>query len=119
MTNSEQRIVHLEQIIKNLLDTIARMQAAIAALQQAQRTGQQSPYSGGGGGGGVFTTPAQVITAGSSATGNVSLWVGGSAVAIASGATIWNKMGQSTASSGIIVLGQNPDGSFLVISQSC
>jgi hypothetical protein len=119
MTNAEQRIVHLEQLIKNLLDTIARMQAAIAALQQGQRTGQASPYSGGGGGG-IFIMAGAVIAAGGTATNvTVDYVIAGAGVVATTTGTVYNMMQSATVSGKTIVLGSNPDGTFTVITQSC
>jgi hypothetical protein len=122
MTNAEARIVHLEQELRRDELAIAALQAAVAALQQAVRTGQTSPY-GGGGGGGIYeitTANAGVIAAGGSATGvTMSQRVGSSVVTVSTTAVVYNDMEAPTVASKTIICGQNSDGSFLVITQSC
>jgi len=120
MTNAEARIVHLEQLLRKDELAIAALQAAVAALQQAVRTGQPSPY--GGGGGGVYSIPAVVISAGGNVTGKtVSTLVGGALTTVNANATVYNQMHSATVStSGLtIMVGANADGTYSAISQSC
>ena len=54
MNAAEQRIVHLEQLIAADEAAIANLQNQVAALNQAQRTGQASSPGAGGGGGSTY-----------------------------------------------------------------
>lgn len=119
MSGVEQRIIHLEQLLRRLTAQLASDEIAIAALQQAMRTGQQgNPF--GQGGGGCYSMAGVVIGAGGSVTGQtVNLLVNGSAVSISTNATVYNQMQAATVSGKTIMLGQNPDGSFSVLTQSC
>jgi hypothetical protein len=123
MTNAEARIVHLEQELRRDELAIAALQAAVAALQQAVRTAQTSPYGGGSGGGGTFeivAANAGVIAAGGNSTGvTMSQRVGSTVVTVSTTATVYNDMEAPTVASKTIICGQNSDGSFLVITQSC
>jgi hypothetical protein len=123
MTNAEARIVHLEQELRRDELAIAALQSAVAALQQAVRTAQTSPYGGGSGAGGIFeitTANAGVIAAGGSATGvTMSQRVGSTVVIVSTTATVYNDMEAATVASKTIICGQNSDGSYLVITQSC
>jgi hypothetical protein len=121
MSESEQRIIHLEQLIRRLSGQLASDETILAALQQAVRIGQQaSPFGQTGGGSGCYSMAGVVIAAGGSVAGQtVNSLIGGSATAISTNATVYNQMGAATVAGKLIMLGQNPDGSFSVLTQSC
>lgn len=120
MTNAEGRIIHLEQQLRKLEALISTMRSEIAALQQAVRTGQQSPFPGAGGAGSLYEMIGVVIGAGGNVTGQtVKQRVGTTVVTVSANATVYNDMGQSTIASNLIILSMNPDGSFTVVTQSC
>jgi hypothetical protein len=110
------RLAALEARFERLLLAIADLQAAIGRLQQPQvNAGGQ-----GGGGGQVYSMAGAVITAGGNVTGaTVNSLVGGAATAVNTNATVYNQMQVATVASKTIMLGQNPDGTFSAISQSC
>jgi hypothetical protein len=123
MTNSEARIIHLEQLLAANADALLRLQQQVAALAQAVRTAQSAPYGGGGGGGLVFFINPVVISSGGSVTG-VTIYanVGGTLTATSqTNATVWNMMASATVSTSgkYIVVGLNPDQTYSVITQSC
>ena len=120
MTNAEARIIHLEQQLRQNGLVISALKDAIAALQQAVRTGQQSPSPMTGGGGGLYEMTGVVIAAGGNLTGQtVKQRVGATVVTVSANATVYNDMGQPTVASNLIILSTNPDGSFTVVTQSC
>lgn len=120
MTNLENRVIHLEQLIKRQADEINRLKTALAIVQQAVRTSQPGSFGGGGGGTGIYSMTGVVISAGGNATGQtVNILNSGSATAISTDATVYNQMQSATVATLTIMLGQNPDGTFSVISQSC
>jgi hypothetical protein len=124
MTNLENRVIHLEQLVNTLVDAVQRLQAGVASLQQSSRTDQQSPYGGSGGGGG-FTTFIQpvAIAAGANVTGQtIQTSVSGTLTNTSiTNATVYNNMGATTSSTSgkPIVVSPNADGSYSVITQSC
>jgi hypothetical protein len=101
MTNLEARVCHLEQVETTNKDTIARLQAQIAALQQAVRVSQQGAYGGGGGGsnGTYWATNSSAVSAAtgstlagltpSSFTSNIYYDAGGTMTLQTSGATVY------------------------------
>lgn len=120
MTNAEGRIIHLEQELRKIALALSALQDAVAALQQAVRTQQQSPYNAGGGGGIYEISGGSAISGGGNVTGvTVSQRIGASVVTVNANATVYNDMQASTISGKTIICGQNPDGSFTVITQSC
>ena len=61
-----------------------------------------------------------VIAGGGSVTGaTVNALIGGSTQAVSTNATVYNQMQAATVVTKTIMLGQNPDGTFSAISQSC
>jgi hypothetical protein len=64
-TNLEGRLIHLEQLLTAQADALLRLQQQVAALQQAVRVTQSSPYGAGGGGNGTYwaTNPSAVSAA--------------------------------------------------------
>jgi hypothetical protein len=120
MSVTEQRIIRLEQLVGRLQAQLASDETTIAALQQALRTGQQGSPFGQGGGTGCYSMAGVVIAAGGSVTGQtVNLLVNGSATSISTNATVYNQMQAATVAGKTIMLGQNPDGTFSAVSQSC
>jgi hypothetical protein len=121
MSGVEQRIIHLEQLLRRLMAQLAADETIIAALQQAVRTGQQgNPFGQSGGGSGCYSMAGIAIPAGGNVTGQtVNSLVGGTATAISTNATVYNQMGMATIAGNLIMLGQNPDGTFSVLTQSC
>ena len=120
MTNAEGRIIHLEQELRKIALALSALQDAVAALQQAVRTQQQSPFPGAGGGGGLYEMTGVVIAAGGNVTGQtVKQRVGATVATVSTNATVYNDMGQPTIASNLIILSLNPDGSFTVVTQSC
>jgi hypothetical protein len=123
MTNAEFRIIQLEQLMRRLKLAMDALEAQVAALGQAQRTGQAAPYSGTGGGGSLFEIPAAnavVIAAGGNATGvTVIQRTGSGTVTISTTATVYNDMQAATVTGKTIICSQNSDGSYTAVSQSC
>lgn len=122
MTNAEQRIIHLEQLVKTQANALASLQAQMAALQQTVRTGQQAGYGGGSGGAAIYSIPAVVIAAGGNVTGQtVSVLQGGSLSTVTTSGTVYNQMAAATVSTAgkTIMCGANGDGTYSAISQSC
>ena len=112
------RLKALEDSVERIKLFLGDLQAAIGRLQQPAVNaagGQQ-----GGGGGVIYSMVGQVITAGSSASGvTVNALVGGSTSALPGTYTVYNQMQAATVVTKTIMLGQNPDGTFSAISQSC
>ena len=108
----------LEQRYERLLLTIGDMQAAIGRLQQPAL----NPAGGqpGGGGGVCYSMVGVVISAGGNVTGaTVNALVGGATTAVNTNAKVYNQMQSATVATKTIMLGQNPDGTYSAISQSC
>ncbi len=117
--NSASSARQLEARFERLLLLIGDLQAAIGRLQQPA----YNPAGGQGGssGGGIYEVTAAnavVIAAGSSGTATVSQWQGGVLTTIGTG-TIHNDMQQPSVLSRTMILGLQPDGSYLLIDQSC
>ena len=115
----------LESRFEQLRLDLAAAQAQIAALA-TQIAGLQQGGSGQGqtgGGAGVYEVPGGgVIAAGGSVTGQTvyALTGGnGTSIAIATNATVFNTYGVATTAGKALTLGQNPDGTFTVLGQSC
>ena len=120
MTNSESRIVHLEQQLRQDELAIATLKSQVAALQQAVRTAQPTSPYGPAGGGGLYEMTGVVISAGSSATNQtVKQRIGATVITVSTTATVYNDMGAATIATKLIILSQNPGGSFTVVTQSC
>ena len=131
MTNTEARIVHLEQQLRQLGVTLTTIQAQIAALQQAVRTAQSSSiYASSGGSGSSSDTGTPATTGfGSLSSGVPSIPAGGSASGVPvfdnngnminPAATIYNPFNVPTQGGLPLILAQNPDGSFTVVGESC
>lgn len=111
----------LEKRFENLILDNAALRAMMAQLQTQLAALQQQPIGGGGGGGGgIFSMVGVVIAAGGSVTGaTVSTLSGGSLATLSTNATVYNQMQVATVVTKTIMLGQNPDGTFSAISQSC
>jgi hypothetical protein len=106
-----ERLVFQEQA---LYAQVQALTTQIAGVQQQTGGGQQ------GGGSGVYSMVGVVIAAGGSVTGaTVNALVGGSTTAVSTNATVYNQMQSPTVVTKTIMLGQNPDGTFSAISQSC
>lgn len=118
MNHDNTALRELEQRYERLLLLIGDMQATIGRLQQPAVNpagGQQ-----GGGGGMVFSMVGVVISAGGNVTGaTVNALVAGATVAVSTNATVYNQMQAATVVTKTIMLGQNPDGTYSAISQSC
>jgi len=119
MTNAEARIVHLEQELRRDELAIAALQAAVAALQQAVRTGQTSPYGGGGGGGTYECNPGVVLNPGSNTGVTVSQRTNAGVTAMPGTYTVYNDMTHATVVTLVVILSSNGDGTFTVVTQSC
>lgn len=122
MTNAEQRIIHLEQLVKTQANALASLQAQVAALQQALRTIQAGGYGGGGAGATVYTIAPVAIAAGGNVTNQtVSVLQGGASTTVTTTATVYNQMAVTTVSTAgkTIIVGPNGDGTYTAITQSC
>jgi hypothetical protein len=115
------RADQLEGRFERLLVDFGNLQQQVAGLInqiQALQGGNQQPQ--GVGSGLIFSMVGVVIGAGGSVTGaTVNALVGGSTVAFSTNATVYNQMQAATVVTNTIMLGQNPDGTFSAISQSC
>jgi hypothetical protein len=108
----------LEASYERLLTLIGDIQASIRRLQQPSASG--GGQGNGGGGGTIYSMVGVVIAAGGSVTGaTVNALVGGVTTAVSTNATVYNQMQSATVVTKTIMLGQNPDGTFSAISQSC
>ena len=118
MSHDNTALRELEQRYERLLLTIGDMQAAIGRLQQLANDAAGSQK--GGGGGLTYSMVGVVIAAGNHVTGaTVNALVGGSTQAVSTNATVYNQMQADTVVTKTIMLGQNPDGTYSAISQSC
>ena len=118
MNHEDTALRELEQRYERLLLLIGDMEAAIGRLQQPA----VNPAGGqnGGGSGLVFSMVGVVISAGGNVTGaTVNALVGGSTTAVSTNATVYNQMQSATVITKTIMLGQNPDGTYSAVSQSC
>ncbi len=109
----EFRFEQMRLVLQQQAQTISGLQSALANLQPGG--------FGGPSGGGVYEVTAAnavVIAAGSSGTATVSQWQGGVLTTIGTG-TIHNDMQQPSVLSKTMILGLQPDGSYLLIDQSC
>ena len=125
----------MNALLNRLQDFEARYERLVVREQQLERQvanlanqiQQVQGQSGGGGqiGGGagiyeITAANAVVISAGGSATGvTVSQRFGSGISTSTTTGTVYNDMQQPTVTGKTILLGVNPDGSFLVITQSC
>jgi len=110
----------LEDRYERLLLLIGDLQAAVGRLQQPAVNPAGGGQQGGGGGGVCYSMVGVVIAAGGLVTGaTVNALVGGSTTAVSTNATVYNQMQSPTVVSKTIMLGQNPDGTYSAISQSC
>jgi hypothetical protein len=115
----------LEARFERLLLDLASIQAQVANLQ-TQVAGLQQGGSGQGqqgGGTGVYEIPGGVaIGANSYVTGQTvyALTGGnGTSTAVSANAVVFNVYGVATTAGKALTLGQNPDGTFTVLGQSC
>ena len=113
MNHDNTALRQLEARYERLLLLIGDMQAAIGRLQQlandAGGSGQKS-----GGGGLIYSMTGVVIAAGSYVTGaTVNALVGGSPTALPGTYTVYNQMQGPTVVTKTIMLGVNPDGTFM------
>lgn len=117
MNTGNVRSDQLEGAFERLVLRVQQLERLANSLGNAQ---QQSGGTPNGGGGPVFSMDGVVISAGSNVTGaTVNALVGGSTVAVSTNATVYNQMQAATVVTKTIMLGQNPDGTFSAISQSC
>ncbi len=116
--NSANAVRRLEERFERLLLILGDLQAAIGKLQQPALNPAGSQQ--GSGGGVIYSMVGVVIAVGGSVTGaTVNALVGGSPTAVSTNATVYNQMQSATVVTKTIMLGQNPDGTFSVITQSC
>jgi hypothetical protein len=110
----------LEYRFEQMRLAFQQLTLSVAGLQSALANQQQGGFPSGGGGGVIYSMVGVVITAGGSVTGaTVNALVGGSATALPGIYTVYNQMQAATVATKTIMLGQNPDGTFSAISQSC
>jgi hypothetical protein len=122
MTNAEQRIIRLEQLLQFQADAINRLQGDVANLKQQVRVSQAGGYGGGGGGGGIFWIGPVAIAANGNVTNQtVYMLSGGSTLTISTTATVYNVMAVATVSTAgkNIIVAPNGDGTYLAVTQSC
>ncbi|MGO8949906.1 MAG: hypothetical protein ACLQUY_20070 [Ktedonobacterales bacterium] len=120
--NSANAVRRLEERFERLLLILGDLQAAIGRVQQPSYNGAGGQP--GGGGGLVYSMVGVVInpagTPPNYVTGaTVNAYVGGTTVALPGTYTVYNQMQAATVITKTIMLGQNPDGTFSVITQSC
>ena len=117
MSHDSTALYELEQRYERLLLLVSDMEQAIGRLQQPA----VNPAGGQQGGGGLcFSMVGVVISAGGNVTGaTVNALVGGATQAVDTNATVYNQMQSATVVTKTIMLGQNPDGTYSAISQSC
>jgi hypothetical protein len=114
------RLKELEARFERLIVDHQLLKTQIAALNNQLQALQGQGGNGQGGGGLIFSMVGVVITAGGNVTGaTVNALVGGSTVAVSTNATVYNQMQSATVVTKTIMLGQNPDGTYSAISQSC
>jgi hypothetical protein len=112
-------------ILEDRFERLALQMQALAAQVQALATqiaALQANQAGGnsGGSGLAYSMVGVVIAAGGSVTGaTINALVGGSTTAVSTNAKVYNQMQSATVASKTIMLGQNPDGTYSVITQSC
>lgn len=121
MNITVERQERLEGRFERLLLKVHKLEAQVAALNsQIQLLQGQQSGGGGGGGAGVFSIPGVVIAAGGNVTGQtVSVLSSGSLSTVTTTGTVYNQMAVPTVVGKLIICGQNPDGSFTAITQSC
>ncbi len=113
------RADQLEARFERLLVDFQALQQQVASLIN-QLQGLQGGNQQGSGGGAIYSMVGVVIAAGGSVTGaTVNSLVGGVTKVISVNATVFNQMQAATVATNTIMLGQNPDGTFSAISQSC
>lgn len=116
------RLWELEGRFERLrLDIQAMQQQIKTALQQIQSAQQIPVSSGNSGSGGIFEYPGTAaIGAGSAITGaSVYSLVGGTSTLVTATAKIYNIYQAGTTAGKSVTVGLNPDGSYIVIAQSC
>ncbi len=115
-----QRLQDLEYRFELSRLAYQQLAAQVAGLASQLANQQLGQLQQGGGGGNVYSMVGVVIAAGGSVTGaTVNVLVGGSTTAVSTNATVYNQMQAATVVTKTIMLGQNPDGTFSVITQSC
>jgi len=120
--NSANAVRRLEERFERLLLLLGDMQAAIGRVQQPSYNAAGGQPGGGGGVTYMVMAPTAAITAGLSTplTGQTVVVISGAAtVTVNTNATIYNNMASNTVISKPLVVGQNNDGTFTVITQSC
>jgi hypothetical protein len=131
MHNFESRIILLEQIIARIDLALADLTQRVTALEQAQWN-IPGPAQGGGGGNAIayFCSPTGTIAgasglpgsgapAGPLASQTIYQIVSGAWVEVTADADLYNGLEADViATNGCICL-LNPDGSYIVIAQSC
>lgn len=113
------RLDEIEARFERLRLDIQDLQRKLAQSLQQIRDIQSNTPQGSGGGAIGFVSGGVVIAAGGSATADVSILVGGTTTTYVAGATIFNMYGGATTSGKTLTVGQFPDGSWIVLAQSC
>ena len=117
---STTRVETLEYRFEQMRLMAQQLALDVGGLQSQLANQQQGGGQQGGGGGMVFSMVGVVIAAGSNVTGaTVNALVAGATVAVSTNATVYNQMQSATVVTKTIMLGQNPDGTYSAISQSC
>ena len=122
MTNLEARLAHLEQLVSDQANQLARLWSAVWALQQAVRVTQLGGFGGGGSGGQIYYIAPVVIANGGNVTGQtVYVLVGGSPVTVTTGGVVYNIMAVATVATAgkNIIVAPCGDGTYLAVTQSC
>lgn len=129
ISDLEYRIVQLELALQKIGYTLSGLQAAIDALNQAQRGNSFPGGTGGGGGGGAFFAtltgaigPGGPLATGSPASlpGQTVYRISGSAfVVVAPSATLVNGLPNGVTAGRTCILLQNSDGNFVIIGVAC
>ncbi len=117
--NSASSVRQLEARFELLLLLVSDLQAAIGRLQQPMYNAAGVGF--GGSGGGIYEVTAAnavVIAAGGNATVTYSQRTGAGVTTIGS-AVCCNDMQQPSVTGKTMIVGLNPDGTLLLIDQSC
>lgn len=124
MTNLEQRVLRLENMLQAALQQLAQLQQLVGQLGQNQYA-VTSPGQGGAGGGAnaLMCTPSSAIAAGTPGgplTGQTIYQITGGALAsITTVGQVYNPYGAGVVAGKMITVQANSDGTYTAIAQSC
>ena len=116
------RLLEAERLIMELRARLAALEQRVAEVSQS--TGKVwgavgSAGSGGGGAGAYVCLSIPAIPGGGMGTADVFTVVGGATVTETAGATIYNEYNSATTAGRVCTLAKCPDGSFIILGQSC